>query len=323
MATKYLRKVIKISAKDSPNVQVALEQEARGQQPTMEVVLPGVLSYELYKHRRLTWDPVRQCISLDGEFYEGAQVLLYPPAWLDAAEAYARTQPRRRAGEAMGVDTAEGGDSTCWCVVDAKGIINLISMKTPDTSIITGRTIALMREYGVNPKKVYFDQGGGGQEHADRLRSQGYPVQDVSFGEGVAPEPVRHLKPFDEKKHDRREKFTYRNRRSQMYWLLRLRLDPGAPDEEGEAYPWFKGQPFGIPEEYQELRRQLSIMPLLYDEEGRVEMLPKRRTARMAEDRQTLEDILGRSPDEADSLALAVYAMDPVSKPRTIQPIQL
>jgi hypothetical protein len=310
---KYLRKVIKISAADSPNVRVALAQQARGEKPTGDSVVPGVIDWATYQHRRLTWDQVRQCVGLDGEFYEGAENLLYPPEWLNKAEQYAQEIQIRKMGHAtsLGIDTAEGGDDTSWAVCSEKGLHELISMKTPDTSVIVGRTIGIMQRYGINPDNVMLDQGGGGKEHADQLRARGYPVHVVSFGESVAPEPVRFLKPWEEKQDDRRERFTFKNRRAQMYWMLHLRLDPLNAE-----------QPFAIPAEYTELRRQLAVMPLWYDEEGRIMLPPKnRRPGAQQTTIKTISEMLGRSPDDADALVLAVYAMDPGSKPVTLRPM--
>ena len=317
--TKFFRKVIRISAMDSPNVKLALEQQRRGMEPTGDAILPGVLTWEQYQHRRLTWDAVRQCVGLDGEFYEGAELLLFPPEWLNKAEEAARQYGDNIPVEAIGVDTAEGGDNTTWACAGKRGLRRLVSLKTPDTAVITGRTIALRNEFRVEDDAIMFDQGGGGQEHADRLRYQGYQVRDVSFGESVAPEPVRFMKPWEEKQHERRERFVYRNRRAQMYWLLHLRLNPGT---EATPYPYNNGVPYAIPAEYQELRRQLSVMPLLYDEEGRIEMLPKsRRYGSVNSNRKTLKEILGCSPDEADALVLANYALEEDISPMTISPI--
>lgn len=307
----YIRRVIHISAMDSPNVQLALMQRERGLPITGEEILPGVLSWEAYQVRRKTWDPIRQCIGLDGQFYEGAEVRLYPAEWLNKANQLARDlDVASIRAEAIGIDTAEGGDQTVWTVIGRRGIIRQISIKTPDTSVISGRTISLMREYNVKPDKVMFDQGGGGQEHADYLRQKGYRVETVSFGESVAPEPVRFMKPFDDKVDERREKFTYKNRRAQMYWMARLLLDPVNQPE-----------PFAIPPEFTELRRQLEAMPLLWDEEGRVIMMPKQKRYNSAQNQETLFDRLGCSPDEADSFVLAVYAMDPGIQQRTLSPI--
>lgn len=312
----YLRKVIRISADDSPNVRVAQAQMAKGLEPTGEVVVPGVIDWNTYKQRRRTWDKVRACIGLDGMFYEGAEVLLYPPDWLNESEKRARDINIRSVGraEAIGIDTAEGGDNTVWSIVSKQGLIEQISFKTPDTAIITGRTIALIQKYAVDPNNVMFDQGGGGQEHADRLRYQGYKVRTVSFGESVIPDPVRHLKPFDTKQHERRERYTFKNRRAQMYWLLHLALDP-INNHDDRNNP----TPFAIPAEYTELRRQLAVMPMWYDDEGRVFLPPKqRRPGAQTTSLPTISEMLGCSPDEADSLVLAMYAMDPGSRPKRI-----
>lgn len=293
------RRVIKITAMDSPNVRLALEQQRLGLPVTGVEIIPGVLSWQLYQQRRATWDAIRQCVGLDGEFYEGAELNLYPPEWLNRAAVYAASlNDRDNPAQGMGVDSAEGGDNTTWAVTGHKGLKRLISIKTPDTSVITSRTLALMNEYQLEPEQVMFDQGGGGKEHADRLRLQGYDVGSLSFGESVAPEPVVHMRPFEDKLEDRRERHTFKNRRAQMYWLLRQRVDPGTGNE------------FAIGAEHVELRRQLNAMPLLWDEEGRFMMLPKRRRYNGSIKQDCLEDRLGCSPDEADALVLAVFAMD-------------
>lgn len=316
VGTGYDRKIIKIRALDSPNVKLALLEKKLGRKISLRKLVPGVMPYDEYIYRRKNWDKVMQCIKLDAEFYEGAEVLLCPPEWLNLSEAYAATLTSDRAGTAMGIDTAEGGDNTVWSICDNKGLIKQISMKTPDTAIIGGKTIALMQEYRVPANKVMFDQGGGGQEHADYLRAQGHHVKTVSFGEAVAPDPVRHLKPFETKQIERRERYTYKNRRAHMYYLLRQRLNPYGKGEQMQSR-------FGLPVEYVELRRQLAPLPMLFDEEGKVYLPPKRKKPNSPVNTsvQCLEEILGCSPDEADSLVLAVYAMDPASKGIVLRPM--
>ena len=318
---RHYRKVIRIRAVDSPNVQLALTQQQMGLPVTHERIVPGVITWAEYQKRRKLWDPVMQCIKLDAEFYEGAEVLMYPPEWLNKAEAYAAHRPENTA-TALGIDTAEGGDKTCWAAVGSHGLVKLVALKTPDTAVITGRTIAMMNEFDIEPEMVMFDQGGGGQEHADRLRYQGYDVQTVSFGESVTPEPVRFLKQWEEKQHERRERYVYKNRRAQMYWLLHLALDPGT---EETPYPNNDGHGFGIPAEYTELRRQLSVIQTLWDEEGRIMMPPKRRKPGQAANSKaglkSLEELLGCSPDEADAVVLAMYALQPGSQGVTVSPI--
>lgn len=291
---RYYRRVIRIRAADSPNVKAG------------RPVIPGVLTLEEYEKRRATWDEVRQAIGLDAEFYEGAQVLLYPPAWLDRAERLAdllRAERVKRQPKAIGCDPGEGAASTAWAAVDDWGLVELLSKKTADTSVIVAETIAFGRRHGVPPDRWVFDRGGGGKQHADRLRAGvghppvRYPVRTVAFGESLAPEPQRHRAFFSERVELREERYTYVNRRAQMAHALRLLLDP-AENEKG----------FALPREYTELRRQLAPMPLLYDGEGRIRMLSKAKRSENSTEK-TLVDLLGASPDEFDAVMLAVHGM--------------
>ncbi|MDB4786189.1 hypothetical protein OAG36_00495 [bacterium] len=299
----FYRKVIKIKAADSPNVKFAQAQIDRGKEPTAEVIIPGVKSYEEYVKNRELWDEIRQCVGLDAEFYEGAEVLMFPPDWLNRAERLAiEFKDDHRGKTVLGVDPAEGGDNTCWAVVRETGLVKMVSKKTPDTTIITHDTLALMREYNIKPENVYMDRGGGGKQHADILRRQGYKIQTVAFGESVMPEKRRGIASLEKRKGFDEEKYTYKNRRAEMYGLTRLKIDP-VYNESG----------FGIPAEYQELRRQLGLIPLLFDEEGRLFLLPKNRKPDMVNatksNKLTLTEIIGHSPDEADALVLGVYGL--------------
>lgn len=290
--SELFRKVIRIRAEDSPNV---IERR---------YVLPGVLSWEEYQQRRATWDKIRQCIGLDAQFYEGAETLLYPSEWLNRAELIAeQLKGRRRYAKAIGVDPAEGGDKTAMCAVDEYGIIELVSKKTPDTSVVTAECLAFMRKYAVHSGFVAFDRGGGGKQHADRLRDQGYPVRTIAFGESPSLDPRRNIR-NSERLEMKEERYAYRNRRAEMYGTLRLLLDPAT------------GKGFGIPAEYSELRRQLAPIPLVYDPEGRLELPPKNRRG-PNDTKKTLVELIGCSPDDADALVLSVFAMlNPVVKLR-------
>lgn len=297
----YYRKVIRIKAEDSPNVRFALDQIKAGATPTHEVILPGPKTYAKYLEHRAHWDRVKQCVGLDGEFYEGAEALLYPPNWLNLAESKAASLSPGRQAKAIGVDVAEGVDSTSWAVIDEQGLIHLLSAKTPDTSVILTRTIGLAKQFKVPAHMVCFDRGGGGKQLVDVLRQRGFNCTTVSFGES-ASDPDK-LRTYRRNMHQRREELesrtTYRNRRAEMYGLLRERLDPGVHGENGV---------FGIPAEYTELRRQLAPIPLQYDEEGRMRLLPKnRKTPNSTE--MTLVDLIGRSPDDADALVIALFTV--------------
>lgn len=294
--TRLYRSVHRIRAEDSPNVQLGLGQQRAGLVPTDEILIPGVLSWTEYQKRRATWDSVRACVGLDAEFYEGAEVLLFPPAWLNRAESLADgLRGRRREAKAIGIDPAEGGDSTAMCAVDELGIVELVARKTPDTSVITGEALAFMRKHNVSPDRVVFDRGGGGKEHADRLRDQGYRVRTVAFGESVTLDPKRGMTRIEDRMDVKEERSAYKNRRAEMYGALHELLDPVGPG-------------FAIPAEYATLRSELAPIPLRYDGEGRMELLPKNRRD-PKDTRPTLCELIGHSPDQADSLVLAIHAM--------------
>jgi hypothetical protein len=304
----YSSRVIRISAEMSPNVRLAKAERRLGKAPSLDILVPGVTDYVTYCDRRQNWDKVRQCIGLDGNFYEGAEVLMYPPEWLNRAERIAAElakSGKKRLGKSLGIDTAEGGDSTVWTVIDEFGIIEQVEMKTPNTAFIQGKTIEIAKRHGVHPTNWVFDAGGGGKEHADYLRAKGYDVRAVFFGESAKDvDQFKPVKPRSHKEEVAEEKTAYRNRRIEMYHLLRGLLNPEN----------VKG--FGIPAEMTELRRQLAVFPIQYAEDGQLTLPPK--SKRDSKDqRVTLTDMIGRSPDNADSLVLAVYGL--LKKPtRTI-----
>lgn len=335
---RYYRKVFKITAEDSPNVRYARAQIAKGIRPTGEIIVPGVMPWHEYQKRRTTWDKISQCIGLDAEFYEGAEILLFPPEWLNYAEGLARrllSSGLQRKAEGIGIDPAEGGDKTAMSAVDRYGLIERVTKKTPNTSVIVGEAVAFMRKHGVPSERVCFDRGGGGKQHADTIRAMGREfvgIRTVAFGESINPVPKRGMTILEEKIENREEKYTYVNRRAQMYGELRLLLDHSedvfslhggsgsgsgsnnsstrhnesglsptqqAARSKGFAIPFFM---------YPELRHQMAPIPLTFDPEGRLKLLPKNKR-NPDSDEKTLTELIGHSPDELDSLVLAIHAM--------------
>jgi hypothetical protein len=298
----YHRRVIRIEATDSPNVRLGLAQEGSGKEPTGEVLVPGVKTWNQYQTDLATMDEVQICVSLRARFYKGTGVMMFPEHWIQECNRVAKAiRWEQRQAESMGVDTGEGVANTVWTVGDYKGIIKQISRKTPKTNEIIWDTIDLIKEYNVPPEKVLFDRGGGGKEHADRLRELGYDVQTIAFGESLTPDPETGIVPTEERMKRKEERYTYFNRRAQMYMQARSLMNPDRHDGES---------PYGIPLEYAELIRQLSPIPLTRDSEGRVKMIPKSRQGQKRKNGElTLEDLLGCSPDEADSFVLMVHGL--------------
>jgi hypothetical protein len=296
---KFYRKVIKITAKDSPNVKAKKE------------ILPGILPYEEYQARQELFTPYHQDVSLWANFPKDRAYSMFPSEWIRLAEERAERLPKKRPAKAMGCDPAEGGDNTVWTPVDEKGVIDQRAKKTPDTSVVTGETIALMREFNCPADKVAFDRGGGGQQHVDRLRLEGYKgITSVAFGQSLKLGIKRGHHRVDKRREHEEQQYVFYDRRSEMYWRLRLWLDP-----DGEYL-------FAIPKEVLDrrridgkasLRQQMEAIPIDWDKEGRLKLRSKNK--RTENDDKCLTELIGCSPDELDSLVLALHALVTKARP--------
>lgn len=314
--TYYYRRVLKWRAEDSPNVRYGMnlikkygeEEVNRRDILKTAILIPGVLPYLEYLKRRATWNKIDQCVSLDAEFYEGAEERLFPPEWLNEAERLDRNlRGKRRQAKTIGLDSGEGSADTTMIAVDELGMIDMISKKTPDTSVIVGEAIAFMNKHGVKAENVLLDRGGGGKQHADVLRSKGYNVRTVFFGEAATAEKKRGMTILEQRKLDDETRSIYKNRRAQMYGILSSMLDPSVGDGG-----------FAIPAEYTELRRQMAPIPRDVDQEGKLVLLPKRNLDPKS-DKPTMISLLGSSPDEMDALVLAVFGLTHEKRVFTVQ----
>lgn len=297
----YYRKIIRITGHQSPNVRYAKEELRAKGKISGKMLIPGVLPYYEYKKRLATWDPIRISVSIDAQFYKGAELLLFPPGWLDRSHKLHREIKYRvkyRVGRAIGCDPGEGEAETAWYVVDEWGILDEVAYKTPNTADINKRTLALMKKWQVEPEMVMYDRGGGGLQCADALRDSGYPVKTVAFGESVQPAPKRGMTTIKHKIEQMEEAYVFVNRRAEMYGRASMLMDPSLSDVG-----------FAIPDHCLELRRQLALMPKKYDKEGRLYLPPKNKKDPKSKEK-TLIDIIGCSPDRADALVVALYCRD-------------
>lgn len=294
--TKYFRKIIRVTAEESPNVRLYLSQKERGVAITDEVLVPGVLTAEEYRQRLVAWDEIQKQVSLWARFYEGPELKLFPSEWLaHSVRLSAKYRGTQRRAKAMGIDTGEGRANTSWTIVDELGILAQINKKTPDTSVIPRETLGLMRDWNIRADHVGFDLGGGGKQIADRLRDMGHSVRAIPFGEPVVPQPIRHKRPFSDRLELLEEKRAYVNRRAQMYWEFSEACNPSQGG-------------FAIPGELVELLRQLGKIPKGYDDNGRAYLMPKQNKDPDSK-RPDLIKLIGHSPDEADSAVLAYHIM--------------
>lgn len=304
----FLRKTIRMRAEDSPNVKYSLERVRAGLDPGEEIV-PGVLSYDNYVLRRRDWDEIKQCVCMDARFYKGSNNLLYPPDWLNQCEKFHAELERDnvfRKATALGIDPAEGNAETCGILTDEYGIIpggvricQTGGQGVNATNSIVAWVIGMIEECDLECENVLLDAGGGGRQIADILRGKGYPVRTVGFGEKVTPDEDLPYRKRSRSRwlrmKEKERKYVCKNKRAEMYFALRDKTDP-----RGDG-------PYAIPPEEVELRRQLALMPLMQDGEGRYFLPPKyKRNPKSKE--KTLTQIIGRSPDRADALVLSIEA---------------
>lgn len=311
--TRLIRKVVWISGEHSPNVILGRKWAAAGRKTSMprEWVTPGVLTYERFLEREATLKGYEKRTRLYGLFPEEEGQKVFPSSWLNLAQQLGvmlrkRAQERIHKGRprypgkpfALGVDVSQGGgDLSAWVVWGRFGVVEVLAKETPNTTEIAGTTIQLMRKWRIDPAWVAFDAGGGGKQIADQLRDRGYEnLLDVDFG-GSA---------LDKKK--------YKNKRAELYGELREAMQPGLMakqmlSEGPEHWRNRKLHCASIPPDDAELRKDLAVLPLLRDSEGRLRMLAKEKPKRRGgAGEKCLRDLLGRSPDRGDACALAYFA---------------
>lgn len=281
---RLLRRVIQIGARDVPNVELGLRFVEDGHPGEPPVLIQGLLTYQEYLLRQADWDEVQRTTRLEGQFYEGEGFFLFPAHVLDAAmnrRRWERLGRETRRAEAMGVDVASGGrDLTCWTIVNRFGVIQQVVADIDNSMEIVGRTIEYMQHYDLAGHQVAIDAGGGGKQIADRLREQNYWVQTIGFGDAA------------------QDKQAYVNRRAELYGTL-AQLMCGTGEENS----------FALPPDAHELRTELAILPRRPDSEGRLRLPPKERSSSGQTSEKTIRQLLGRSPDRADSLVLAVAVL--------------
>lgn len=305
---KLIRNVIQIKAEHSPNVRYAKKEIELGHKPSNKELIPGVVSYRDLIIRRATWNEMAQTIGLDAEFYEGADVKLYPEERIQASALRYETN-KDNGAVSIGVDPAAGGDNTAFAVASETKLIKLESKKTPNTMDIVYKTIDLISTYGVPAEKVGIDAGGGGIQIAHQLRAKGYRVRTVNFGgsfklqkrAGVAPVRIRN---------EAEEKMqAYRNKRAFMYHLLSMRLD------ENSGFELFdiSKEQFRYTSDFKSctLSEQMDPVPFLIDNKGVIFMLSKAKKTQIPgqtnkDNEVTLTQLIGHSPDELESVLLAL-----------------
>lgn len=218
-------------------------------------------------------EPLRSQM-LRGDFNAGAADPAWqaiPTEWVKAAMA--RWKPRDAKGEmtALGLDPARGGaDKTSvarrhgqWFdeIVTAPGAV------TKDGPTTAGFVVPLVR----NGACICVDSIGIGSSALDFIKGMNLNVLAVNGSE------TSHV-------HAVAGNMRFRNRRAEMYWLLREALDPTNPD------------PIALPND-QELLGDLTAVRYKVVTLGQS-------TALQMRSKDEVREALGRSPDKGDAVAM-------------------
>jgi hypothetical protein len=231
-------------------------------------------------------EPLRSQM-LRGDFNAGSSDpawQLIPTEWVKAAMA--RWSPRDVKGPmtALGLDPSRGGlDKTCAARRHGQWFDELLSMPgavTKDGPTAAGFVVPLVR----NGACICVDAIGIGSSALDFIAGLGLLVLAVVGSEGSTTTDIQG-------------NLRMRNKRAEMYWLLREALDPINDD------------PIALPPD-QELLADLCAVRYKVVTMGKVAAIQIR-------DKDEIRELLGRSPDKGDSVAMTF--VDGIPEPMSLK----
>ena len=230
-------------------------------------------------------EPLRSQM-LRGDFNAGSTDpvwQLIPTDWVKAAQARWVGRTTKGLMTAMGFDPSRGGQDKSsaarrhgqWFdrIITAPGVV------TKDGPTAAGFVVPLIRDGAV----VCIDSIGIGSSALDFIKGLGLHVHPVVGSEGSTLT-------------DKAGQLHFRNKRAEMYWLLREALDPTNPD------------PIALPPD-QELLGDLTAPRYKVVTMGR-------NAAIQISSKDDIRLVLGRSPDKGDSVAMTFAADIPKPEPK-------
>lgn len=276
-----------VSAYDTPNftgfgiteqdmADETWQNKITGPLPNPKMITP---EWVFDKYRR--WKPgsVMYEARVLGNFPSSSIDTLIPLTWIE--QALERWEDMDEVGIVeIGVDVARfGGDSTVIAPKIGDKVLELQDYSKLDTMETTGHAIIAYKHYRSTNIKV--DVIGIGAGVVDRLGELKYPVISVN----VADAPTEEGK----------EKFE--NKRAELYWHLRERLDP---DKR------INSKPIGLPPD-EELMMDLASLKFKITSRGKIAIEPK----------EEMKKRIGRSPDRGDAVMIAVAPPELINPPDT------
>jgi len=274
---------ITITARDVPNV--------NGQGPP----IPGLIDPETIEATIRDFgagsDYYRSRVL--AEFPEGdAEGLIPTRAWLDTAAARAATAlaPAPRSEPIIAADIAERGAArNAVAVLIERVVRELVTWSEPDLTVTAQRIANLAHQHGVRPKRGPSQPGWGW-----------IVVDTVGVGAGVGALLSRvgyktiHFRGSETATTEGPAGLGYKNLRTQSFWQLRLQLERGQ---------------LGLPADEQLFDELMSLRWRPAATGGKIEV----------EDKRDWASRVGRSPDKADAVAMAVAQIAAEEEARTFQ----
>jgi len=221
-----------------------------------------------------------------GRFPEGGDDTMIPLAWVSRALERKAPTGGEPGTPSLGVDVARfGSDAIAFYGVQGSRIVKAVAAYQKPTTWTAARAIEIAREIGIPQSlahRIAVDDTGVGGGVTDDLRAQGWNVTSVDFG-NVAQD--------EERFHDRR---------TELWWNLREWIETEA-ELEGAPY-----------RARQRLEGDLST-PRYSFKKGKGGL-----SRRALETKEQMKKRLGRSPDDGDSLALALVPR--ITRPSALPP---
>lgn len=227
-------------------------------------VVPGLASPEWLERQKAKWGE-------DTDAYRARVLGEFPASAEDSLiprswEPYVVREPEGRRGPLrMGVDVARfGGDRTVLLVRDNLGVVESEQLRGRATTQVAGAARRKAVAMGIRPENVYVDVIGIGAGVVDAMHDDRFSCTPVNFSER-ATDPER-----------------FENLRDECYWMLR------------EAVSEDRGGVFRIPPDMRSLWEECTSIRYSFTRRGQYKL----------ESKDDIRKRLGRSPDEADALAL-------------------
>lgn len=242
-----------------------------------ECLRAGRISQEWVDARKRQWGEKSSIYQnrVEGKFSASGEGVVVPLEWIELAHArwYANGGVDLDNGRvSYGVDPAYlGEDKTAICRLSGRVVEWIVAYAKQEIMQTAGRVVTLVEKNKDVP--IAVDTIGVGAGVYSRLAEQEYAVRSVNVSR-KAP-----------KWRDVTGKLEFVNLRCALWWMIRDALDPDGDD------------PLALPD-IPELTGDLTAPTWGYRSDGKIVVESKKETRAR----------IGRSPDFADALALALYA---------------